>query len=87
LVKEGLDLDQIVEKRGLKQSTIEGHFAKGIEEGAISIEKVLDKDTHKSIHSAISDNKALSMNEIYVWLDRKYSYGQIRMVFAQLKAQ
>lgn len=79
LVKEGLSIDEISEKRGLQVSTLEGHFARGIREGKIDIEKVMKKKDIASIEKFALD-QALNTTDIYQKLKGKYTYGQIRMV-------
>jgi len=81
MVNEGMTLDQMVEKRGLTAGTLETHFARGIREGKIEIEKVLGKKEQKAIDKVASDRN-LNTTDIYQKLKGEYSYGQIRMVQA-----
>lgn len=84
LVQEGLDAEQIAEKRGLKASTIETHIARGIQNGKFGIEKVMDKNDLENIETCFKENEGISMGQIIGKLNGEYSYGQLRMVQAHL---
>lgn len=87
MVNDGLSIGEISEKRGLKPSTLESHFSRGLKEGAISISKLMDATDVEVISNSFSDNPGAPMGAIYGKLNGKYSYGQIRMVQAHLAAQ
>ncbi len=82
LVNEGLGIDQIARQRGLKKSTIETHYARGLSEGKLKIEQVMNMESLHKIQSVIEGNKYESVTEIYQQLKGKFSYGQLRMVMA-----
>lgn len=82
MLQEGLDLAQIAEKRGLTLGTIESHMARGIKEEKIDIQDVLDAEVLEAILGHIEKTDSTSSSEIYAGLNRKYSFGQIRMVLA-----
>ena len=84
MVNEGLSIGEISEKRGLKPSTLESHFSRGLKEGAISISKLMDATDVEVITNSFNDNPGAPMGSIYGKLEGKYSYGQIRMVQAHL---
>lgn len=84
LANEGLSASEIAEKRALKASTIESHLAKGIGEGKLSIDKLMDEDDLESIEQVFKDNFKAPTNVIYAKLNAQYTYGQIRMVQAHL---
>lgn len=84
LVKDGLSVTEIAEKRGMAQSTIEGHIAKGIEAGKVDINKFMEEDDRETIEMVIKDNPKENSGFVYGKLQGKYSYGQIRMVQAFL---
>ena len=83
LVAEGKSIAEICKERGLVKSTIEGHIAKGIAQGNISISKFMPKETIDILTLSITKSKKGS-KEIYDAFKGKYSYGQIRMVQASL---
>lgn len=84
LVKDGLSIAEIAEKRGMAQSTIEGHIAKGIEAGEVDIDKFMSEDDRETIAMVIKDNPKENSGFVYGKLKGEYSYGQIRMVQAFL---
>ena len=83
LVAEGKSIAEICKERGLVKTTIEGHIAKGIGLGNISISKFMPKESIDVLSLSITKSKKGS-KEIYEAFKGKYSYGQIRMVQAIL---
>ncbi|MFM1877115.1 MAG: hypothetical protein RL266_2852 [Bacteroidota bacterium] len=84
LAKDGLTITEIAEKRGLANTTIEGHIARGIEAGVLNIDKYLEPDDRETIEQIVRENKGANSGEIYAKLNGQYSYSQIRMVQAHL---
>lgn len=84
LVKEGLSIAEIAEKRGLAVGTIEGHIARGIGENEVDINKFMDEDDREIIAQVLKDNPEENSGFVYGKLAGKFSYGQIRMVQAYL---
>lgn len=84
MVNQGLSVAEIAEKRGLKPSTLESHFSRGLKEGVISISKLMDATDVEVISNSFEANPGAPMGAIYGKLAGKYSYGQIRMVQAHL---
>jgi len=84
LVKDGLSVAEIAEKRGMAQSTIEGHIAKGIEAGDVDINKFMSEDDRETIEMVIKANPKENSGFVYGKLNGQYSYGQIRMVQAHI---
>lgn len=82
LLKEGLDPQQIAEKRDLALSTIESHLSKGVKEGLIEIDSVIKADEMQDIINGFKGNG--NLNEVFRILDGKYSYGKLRMVQSHL---
>jgi len=84
LLKEGLNIEQISEKRNLKKSTIETHLTRGIGEGRINIEQVIDRQAIHQIQIAYEQHKEESISGLYQILRGVYSYGQIRMLISHV---
>lgn len=78
LLDEGLSVEQVAEKRGLGKATIEGHIAKGISEGRLQIEKFLSSEQVNEIAAALKETD--SLNGAFDRLNKRYSFGQLRMV-------
>lgn len=84
LKKDGMSISEIAAVRGFAESTIEGHLAKGIKEGDLHLEDVLEKDVIRSIKEAYK-TEGITMGGVYEKLSGNYTYGQIRMVQAHLE--
>ena len=87
MVAEGLNVDEIAEKRQLSKGTIESHLAKGIEAGELQIDTLIDDKSLKEITTALAEVKGEGITPVYAKLDATHSYGKIRMVVAHLKQQ
>jgi len=83
LLKEGMAVAEIAASRGLAQSTIETHLAKGIADGAIDIHTVIDHKVYSALYPALKGDGATS-GSVYEHFKGEFSYGQIRMVQAQI---
>jgi hypothetical protein len=87
LLNNGLTVEQIAKERNLVASTIEGHLAKAVEAQQISIFKFMSEAAVMEIVNARRElpSEATS-KDIYEKLKGKYSYGQLRAVWAYTKA-
>ena len=81
--RSGKSIDEIVKERGLAESTIKGHLAKGIAAGKVSIYNHLsDEDIMKISKLIESENGELgTLRQKYPDL---YDYGTLRMVAAHI---
>jgi len=86
MLNHGLTVEQIAKERGLVASTIEGHLAKAVEAGRISIYKFMDDHTVTEIANAISQlPSGFSSKELFDKLKGKVGYGQLRAVMVHVK--
>ena len=83
LSEEGKSIKEITALRGLAESTIRGHLAKGIEAGKVSIHRHLTEDKIGEIAEIIKVKKGdiRLVREAY---PDKYDYGTLKMVKAYL---
>lgn len=83
LSEEGKTIKEIKEIRGLAESTIRGHLAKGIEAGKVSIHRHLSEDRIGEIVGLIKSKQGdiRLVREAY---PSKYDYGTLKMVQAYL---
>ncbi|WP_194976924.1 helix-turn-helix domain-containing protein [Aquiflexum lacus] len=81
--QSGKSIIEIVQERGLAESTIKGHLAKGIAAGKVSIHNHLSNEEITEISSLIeSENGELgTLRQKYPDL---YDYGTLRMVAAHI---
>lgn len=84
LLNEGLSAFEIATKRGLSQTTIEGHFAQLIQEGLLEIESVMDEEIIETLSELIADNPEATLKEIMELSENAFTYGQVRMVMASM---
>ncbi|MBP7407460.1 MAG: AAA family ATPase [Flavobacteriales bacterium] len=87
LHKEGLTLEEIAAKRSMAKSTIEGHFARGIAEGAMDIEGLMPEVERDAIADWMRENPKEGLNGAQGHFQRRFSYGQLRMVQAWVKRE
>ena len=85
LFKEGKTVAEIAEKRGFAISTIEGHLARGVQLGELEIKDIMEEKELQEI-ATFFDNKPVSgLKEIFEATNKKYSYGKLRMVQAEMQ--
>jgi hypothetical protein len=85
LIKEGMGIKEISLMRELADSTIESHIVKGISEGEVDVKAVLGADDVKVISETIKNSPA-SLSLVHDAFNAKYTYNQLRMVQAHLRA-
>ncbi len=85
LIKEGLSIRQIAVKRSLSESTIEGHVAKCIADGRLSVQDFMDTDKVEIIAEKFMEMEKPGLSEIYSAFKGEYSYQQLRMVQGHLQ--
>ncbi len=88
LYNQGNTVEQIAEKRGLNQSTIEGHLARYVASGDIDVHEFVDGDTLRTVEAyckELPEEKALK--PIFEHFDAKIPYGVLRMAIAAIKKE
>ncbi len=86
LVKEGLSIKEIAEKRNLAASTIEGHVVKGIRDREVDISSLLSEETVQKVARILQESSG-ALSELYNSQNGKYSHGVLRMVQAHLQTK
>lgn len=84
---EGHSVDQIAQLRKLTASTIEQHLAFYLQEGKISIDKLLSPDKLNAIHDAVESLGADALTPIKNALGENYSFTEIKYAIAYLRNQ
>lgn len=87
LVKEGLSVEQIAQKRQMARSTIEGHLARGIAEGVVELDGLMPEAERDLIADWMRENPSKGLNEAAGHFDGRFGYGQLRMVQAWVKRE
>ena len=81
LLESGLAVEAIAKERGLVIGTIEGHLAKAVEEGRISVLKFMSEENVNIITAALKEMpEGFTSKDLYAKLSGKYGYGQLRAV-------
>lgn len=86
LSEEGKSIQEIAEVRGLAESTIESHLAKGIGEGKVPIHRYLDQQLVDEIAELIRISKGnlASIRDAHAGM---YDYGTLKMVAAYISKE
>lgn len=87
LLREGLNIREIAEKRGLTVGTIESHTVKGIQNGEIPPEQVISEEEFKTLGRFFKDDPDTILSPIFEKMDGKYTYGKLRMVRAAMRRE
>jgi hypothetical protein len=83
LVKEGLSVAEIAQKRDMVIGTIEGHLAKAVSAGQVSILSFMTSESVDEILEAYrSLPEGASSKDLFIKLKGKYTYGALRAAVA-----
>ncbi|MBN1925167.1 MAG: helix-turn-helix domain-containing protein [Prolixibacteraceae bacterium] len=84
LYEQGLKTNEIAQKRDLKTSTIESHLAHFIARGQVNVFDLIDKEKYNAIAQKVKESPIITSSEIRDALGHNVSYGEIKMVLADL---
>ncbi len=84
LHQQGLRIQDIAERRGLKPSTIEGHLAHYIGTGELAIAALIDDDKRARIEAVLAETGTEQLGAAKQALGDDCSYGELKMVLAHL---
>lgn len=88
LYNQGNKIAQIAEKRGLNQSTIEGHLARYVASGDIDVHEFVDGDTLKKVEAYCMEHpEEKALKPIFEHFDAKIPYGVLRMAIAAIRKE
>ena len=86
LYNQGNTVNQIAEKRGLNQSTIEGHLARYVASGDIDVHEFVDDDTLQKVEAYCMEHpEEKALKPIFEHFDAKIPYGVLRMAIAAIR--
>lgn len=81
-------MEQIAEKRGLNQSTIEGHLARYVASGDIDVHEFVDGDTLQKVEAYCKEHpEDKALKPIFEHFDAKIPYGVLRMAIAAIRKE
>jgi ATP-dependent DNA helicase RecQ len=89
LFRAGIDVEAIVERRGLKSTTVYGHLARCIEEGELGLREVValsDKEIGaiRDAFDLLPSDSPMVLKPVYDAFEGRYAYGILRCVRAAL---
>lgn len=88
LYNQGNTVEQIAEKRGLNQSTIEGHLARYVASGDIDVHEFVDGDTLQKVEAYCMEHpEEKALKPIFEHFDAKIPYGVLRMAIAAIRKE
>lgn len=88
LYNQGNTIGQIAEKRGLNQSTIEGHLARYVASGDIDVHELVDADTLQKVEAYCMEHpEEKALKPIFEHFDAKIPYGVLRMAIAAIRKE
>lgn len=88
LYNQGNTVNQIAEKRGLNQSTIEGHLARYVASGDIDAHEFVDGDTLQKVEAYCMEHpEEKALKPIFEHFDAKIPYNVLRMAIAAIRKE
>ena len=88
LYNQGNTVEQIAEKRGLNQSTIEGHLARYVASGDIDVHEFVDGDTLQKVEAYCMEHpEEKALKPIFEHFDAKISYDVLRMAITAIRKE
>ena len=88
LYNQGNTVEQIAEKRGLNQSTIEGHLARYVALGDIDVHEFVDADALEKVKAYCEKHpEEKALKPIFEHFDAKIPYGVLRMAIAAIRKE
>ena len=85
MFNEGKSIAEIAKERGFVNSTIEGHLIFFVEEGQLSIDKLLSSGQQAAITRELSVEEENSLGSVKERLGDEYTYSHIKMMLAHQK--
>jgi uncharacterized protein YpbB len=87
LLLENKSLSEIAHERKLTPTTIEGHYARLIEEGKVDITKVMSVDTYEALAKLFDGYTGPGLSDLKEKAGDTFSFGQLRMYKASIRDQ
>lgn len=88
LYNQGDMVEQIAEKRGLNQSTIEGHLARYVASGDIDVHEFVDGDTLQKVEAYCMEHpEEKALKPIFEHFNAKIQYSVLRMAIAAIRKE
>ena len=82
LFEQGKTIDEIAAERSLTLPTIQRHLAHWIENGTISVSRLVTNDALAEITAAIDHLQTSYLKPVYEFFEKKYDYGTLHFAVA-----
>lgn len=87
LFKSGKSIQEIAKERDLTKNTIEGHLAKFVATGELNITDIIPQEKYDRLKKLLDSTKVEGITEMKKVAGDDYSWGELRMVLAELKKE
>lgn len=87
LLSRGMTLEEIAKERGFALTTIEGHVARFIKDGEYSAKDFVDKEKYDEIVDYFESTGDKSLSAAKDVLGDDFTFGEIKMVLAELEKE
>ena len=84
MLKDGKTVEEIAQARSLVLSTVEGHLAYYIAKGELEFEDVVGEKKAMELLLAIRTTKYSGLVDLKSKVDKKFSYGDLKMALSEL---
>ena len=85
LIDDGLNIDEIAERRGMTRTTIEQHVAELVLNGEVEARNFMSKEHYDNIVEYFEDTHDSSLGRARDVLGEEYSWGELRIVLNEMK--
>ena len=86
MLKKGVTVSGIAKKRGLTESTIQGHLCPFVERGELDVNDLLSPEKQRAIDTTLAHVPNRSISVMKQELGNKCSYGDIKLALAHEKS-
>lgn len=87
LFKEGLSIKEIAQKRGLVNSTIEGHLAHFVALGSLDIAEIIAEEKLEKGIEIVANNDFSGLSDLKEMAGHEFSYAELRMLVNHVKSR
>lgn len=88
LIREGLGLEEIVTRRGMARSTVEGHISHLMEQGEeISVRQFVSEEAETLARALFDEHGLSALKPVFEGSQGQVSYGQARIVRAAIQRE
>ena len=87
LLKEGKTVEEVMQERNLKESTVMGHIAVLVEQGKLDAQDYVDGEILEMAMEKFSANKDMTLGDLFEELEQSVPYSMLRVAHAYFLCQ